>query len=49
MVAISKQCKVTRLSNKKEKLLTEEQYEEYLNYLKRYDENSWLGTMRLFL
>lgn len=39
--------KVVRLSNKKEKLLTEEQYEEYLYKLKEHDENSWLGTMSL--
>lgn len=47
MGMISKQRKVVRLSNKKEKLLTKEQYEKYLMNLKQQDEHSWLGTMSL--
>ena len=39
--------RVIRLSNKREKELSEEQYEEYLWKLKQQDENSWLGMMSL--
>lgn len=39
--------RVVRLSKKKEQLLNEEQYAEYLRRLKAQDEKSYLGTMSL--
>lgn len=39
--------RVARLSKRKEQLLNEEQYEEYLKRLKAQDEKSYLGTMSL--
>lgn len=39
--------RVVRLSKRKEELLSEEQYAEYLRRLKAQDEKSYLGTMSL--